>query len=190
MKDGHHIGSILCFVGAIAVGVLCFYVVPLNNWKSVFSGLLVAISMFGAATLVRLARPAPITAPGTFDSAELERFFDTLETLSGRLFWLFIQLIVCIVIVLASIWLCENEQHIDARFKVMTSLSSGALGLIITWLITRLISMVKGDIGFLRLQRQILENALARDRKTAAEKVASARSVELVTGNYGRVIGQ
>jgi uncharacterized membrane protein YiaA len=190
MKRGYHVNSILCFVGAIAVGVACFFGVPLSDWKSVFSGLLVAISMFGAATLVRLARPAPITAPATFDDADLKRFFDTLETLSGRLFWLFIQLIIGVVIVLVSIWLCENEQHLDVRFKFVTSISSGALGFIITWLIMRLVSMVRGDIGFLRLQRQILENALMRERKKAAEKIASSRSVELVTGKYGRVIGQ
>lgn len=146
--------------------------------------------MFGAATLVRLARAAPITAPATFDEADLKAFFDTLETLARRLCWLFNQMLCAVGIILVSIWLCDGDTHVIKRWDVLGPVFSGFLGFILSWLITRLISMINGDIGFLRLQRRILENALARERKKAAEKIASSRSVELVSGNYGRVIGQ
>ena len=84
-------GTFLC---ALAVGYISARYVPLSVWKPVFPGMLVALSMLSAAVLVRLARNAPITAPAAFDDQDLKRFFDSLEELNRRLFWIFLQAVV------------------------------------------------------------------------------------------------
>lgn len=46
--------------------------------------------------------------------------------------------------------------------------------------------MAKGDIGFVKLQREILQNALNRQRKLAAEKIVPAEVVQRSPGGYGQ----
>jgi len=48
--------------------------------------------------------------------------------------------------------------------------------------------MARGDIGFVRLQREVLENALARQRKAAAEKIAPGNIEFRSPGGYGRAV--
>jgi hypothetical protein len=73
------VGSGLSFLAAVAIGFFCARYIPLSMWNPVFPGLLVALSMLGAAVLVRLARNAPITAPAASDDEDLRRFFDPLH---------------------------------------------------------------------------------------------------------------
>jgi hypothetical protein len=46
----------------------------------------------------------------------------------------------------------------------------------------------RGDIGFLKLQREILEGSLARQRRKEAEKVVSAPVEFRSPGGYGRAL--
>jgi hypothetical protein len=55
---------------------------------------------------------------------------------------------------------------------------------------TRVIAMARGDIGFVRLQRDVLENALARQRKSAAEKIVPRTVESLSPGTYGRALSK
>lgn len=173
-------------VVALAGGYVTARYVPLAVWQPVFPGMLVALSMLGAAVLVRLARNAPITAPTAFDDDDLKRFFNTLEELNKRLFWIFLQAVVAIFIVLFAIVLSSYKGSVFGYSFVLAKVCSGLLGLLLIWLITRVIAMAKGDIGFVKLQREILQNALNRQRKLAAEKIVPAEVVQRSPGGYGQ----
>jgi hypothetical protein len=179
------IGALLC---ALATGYFSARYVPLSIWKPVFPGMLVALSMLGAAVLVRLARNAPITAPAAFDDQDLKRFFDSLEELNRRLFWIFIQAVLAIFILLFAIVSSEYRGTLFGYASVVSSVCSGLLGFILIWLVSRVIAMALGDIGFVRLQREVLENALARQRKSASEKLTASTVEYRSPGGYGRAV--
>lgn len=147
-----------------------------------------ALSMLGAAVLVRLARNAPITAPAAFDDDDLKRFFNALEELNRRLFWIFIQTIIAVFITLASIVLASHKGGIFGWYATIASVLSGSLGLVIVWIPARVIAMARGDIGFVRLQREVLQNALARQRKAAADKIVAGAVEYRSPGGYGRAL--
>jgi hypothetical protein len=175
-------------IAAIAVGWATARYVPLSIWQPVFPGMLVALSMLGAAVLVRLARNAPITAPTAFDEEDLKRFFDALEELNRRLFWIFLQAVAAIFITLFAIVVSSYKGSFFGFSGPASSVCSGLLGLLLIWIPTRVIAMARGDIGFVRLQREVLQNALARQRKATADKIV-AGTVELRSpGGYGRAL--
>jgi hypothetical protein len=144
--------------------------------------------MLGAAVLVRLARNAPITAPAAFDDEDLKRFFDALEELNRRLFVIFIQAVIAIFITLFAIAASSYKGSFFGYAGIASSVSSGLLGLLLIWIPTRVIAMARGDIGFVRLQREVLQNALARQRKAAAEKIAEGAVGFRSPGGYGRAL--
>jgi hypothetical protein len=169
------------------VGIAAYHYAPLSSWEPALPGLLVALSMMGAATLVRLARNAPITAPATFDEADLKRFFDVLEELSNRLLWLFYQVVFAIVLVIAAMLIVKASTPTPSDLvKAVAGPMAGLMAGILSWLLTRLAAMARGDIGFLKLQREILENALARERIKQAEKTVAAAVQFRSPGGYGR----
>jgi hypothetical protein len=175
-------------LAALAGGYLAARYIDLRVWQPVFPGMLVALSMLGAAVLVRLARNAPITAPTAFDDADLSRFFNSLEELNRRLFWIFLQAVAAIFIVLFAIILSSHRGPIFGYYTSLAKASSGLLGLLLIWLVTRVVAMAKGDIGFVKLQREILQNALNRQRKIAAEKIIPAEVEHRSPGAYGRAL--
>jgi hypothetical protein len=180
--------SLLSGAIAIVAGLGATLYVPLALWKPVFPGLLVALSMLGAGALVRLARNAPITTPAAFDENDLRRFFDTLEELNRRLFWIFLQVVFSIMLVLCSVWISEYRGGLFGYGNLLASACSGLMAWVIVWLLSRVVAMAKGDIGFVRLQREILEGALRRQRAAAAEKSASAPIDFRSPGGYGRAV--
>jgi hypothetical protein len=150
--------------------------------------MLVALSMLGAAVLVRLARNAPITAPTAFDDADLKRFFDALEELNRRLFFIFLQAVAAIFVTLFAIVLSVYKGSLFGFVSTVSNVCSGLLALLIIWLLSRVIAMARGDIGFVRLQREVLENALTRQRKAAAEKIVPSPVESRSPGGYGRAV--
>lgn len=183
--------NIAIAVGCVSIGAAAGKYAPLSSWEPALPGLLVALSMMGAATLVRLARNAPITAPATFDEADLKRFFDVLEELSNRLLWLFYQVVLAIILVILAMLIAKipapkPPETLHIAITLGASTVSGFMAALLSWLLTRLASMARGDIGFLKLQRQILENALARERLKQAEKTVSAAVQFRSPGGYGR----
>jgi hypothetical protein len=180
----------LSLVAALATGYLSAHYIPISVWQPIFPGLLVALSMLGAAVLVRLARNAPITAPAAFDEEDLKRFFDSLEELNRRLFWIFLQAVAAIFFVLFAIIVSSYGGALFGFAEVAPSICSGALGFVLIWLVTRVVAMAKGDIGFVKLQRRVLENALARQRKATADKIVAAEVEYRSPGSYGRALTQ
>lgn len=138
--------------------------------------------------LVRLARNAPITAPTAFDEEDLKRFFDTLEELNRRLFLIFIQAVAAIFITLFAIVMSSYKGGLFGYAGAVSSTCSGLLSLLLIWIPTRVIAMARGDIGFVKLQREILQNALARQRKAAAEKIVAGPVEFRSPGGYGRAL--
>ena len=179
------VGALLC---ALAVGYVSARYIALSIWKPVFPGMLVALSTLSAAVLVRLARNAPITAPAAFDDQDLKRFFDSLEELNRRLFWIFLQAVMAIFIVLFAIVSSDYRGTLFGYASLASNVCSGLLGFILIWLVSRVIAMAMGDIGFVRLQREVLENALARQRKSASEKITTSTVEYKSPGGYGRAV--
>ena len=180
--------AVASFAAALTAGWATTRYVPLSIWQPVFPGMLVALSMLGAAVLVRLARNAPITAPTAFDEEDLKRFFDALEELNRRLFWIFLQAVAAIFITLLAIVVSSYKGTFFGYSGVISSGCSGLLGLLLVWIPTRVIAMARGDIGFVRLQREVLQNALARQRKAAADKIVAGTVETRSPGGYGRAL--
>jgi hypothetical protein len=189
MKHDHSwLVSVGVALAALAAAAAARVYVPLGVWTPAFPALLVSLSMLGAAVLVRLARNAPITTPAAFDDADLRRFFDTLEELSHRLFWIFIQVVLSLFVVIFSVIVSDAATKTPAAWQTLSSWCSSVLAFLLVWLLWRVIAMAKGDIGFLKLQRQILEHALERQRREAAEKTISAPIEFRSPGGYGRAL--
>jgi hypothetical protein len=126
--------------------------------------------------------------PAAFDDQDLKRFFDSLEELNRRLFWIFLQAVTAIFIVLFAIVSSSYRGTLFGYANAASSVCSGLLGFILIWLVSRVIAMAMGDIGFVRLQREVLENALARQRKSASEKITASTVEYRSPGGYGRAI--
>jgi hypothetical protein len=179
---------LISLVAALSAGWATARYVPLSIWRPVFPGMLVALSMLGAAVLVRLARNAPITAPTAFDEEDLKRFFDALEELNRRLFWIFLQAVAAIFVTLFAVVVSAYKGSFFGYLGMVSTICSGLLGLLPIWISTRIIAMARGDIGFVRLQREVLQNALARQRKAASEKIAAGPVEFRSPGAYGRAL--
>lgn len=174
---------------AIFAGVVAWRYAQLELWEPAFPGLLVAMSMLGAAVLVRLARNAPITAPTTFDDADLKQFFDTLELLAKRLFALFMQVVATICVVVLAIVVVHRLKNSGApAWFLVAPYVSGFLAFMLFWVVCRLAEMTYGDLGFLRLQRRILERALERERRKEASKKVAGPVEWQASGDYGRAL--
>ena len=186
--DSAAIASVAAAAAAVTAGYVAGRFVELSAWDPAFSGLLTALSLMAGAVLVRLARNAPITSPSTFDEKDLVRFFDSIENLSRRLFWIFVQSIIAIFIVISAIVI----NHLTSKSPVFTNYVnpglSGTLAALLIWLVWRLALMARGDIGFLRLQRQIIYNSLRREQASDADKLAKQPVTLKSVGEYGRQI--
>ena len=178
------------FIAMFAIGAAfaSWRFVPLSAWTLAFPSLLTALSLMGGAVLVRLARNAPITSPSTFNDEDLSRFFDTLEALSARLLWIFVQTITAMFVTIASIVLVNMKSKPNILVMYIEPLISGLMAFLLIWLVWRLLLMARGDIGFLRLQRKVLENALLRDRRKHVEELLDQSALHRSPGEYGRAL--
>jgi hypothetical protein len=57
----------------------------------------------------------------------------------------------------------------------------------VAWISFRVMQMAAGDIGFLSLQRRILENAVDRERAKEAAKKAQSPVEFRSPGSFGRI---
>ena len=183
--------ALASLVASFAAGALAWRYAPLGFWEPAFPAMLVAMSMLGAAVLVRLARNAPITAPAAFDEEDLRRFFDALETLAKRLFAIFVEVILTISSIVFALVVLSKTKGPSARDWIAYEPWASALmtGLFV-WVLLRLVEMTYGDIGFIRLQRHIIEHALERERNREALKKISASVDWKSSGDYGRAINE
>ena len=188
------------YVAIIAAigGMLAWLYVPLSLLAPAISALLIALAMLGGAILVRLARSSPITSPAAFDEEDLKRFFDSLEELSKRLFWIFIQVVFTIAVVVGvlilngltkekSDWVACTPQA-TLIIQHLQPIASGVLVALVIWLSWKLVQMTKGDLGFIKLQREILENALKRERYKVAAKVIESQLEYKSVEPFGRSV--
>lgn len=179
------LGTVALIIAAAAGGCASAYFVALPVWTPALSGLLTALSLLAGAALVRMARNVPITSPSTFDDDELRRFFETLEALAQRLFWVFAQTLGAVALVLVAMVLTAADHPRPWFYDQICMATSGALAFSMLWLSTRMLSMAKGDIGFIRLQRLILENAVARERRKEAARVVASPVTRVTPGRFG-----
>ena len=179
---------VLGIVAASLAAAFAWWLMPLRIWKPAIPSLLVALSMLGAAVLVRMARNVPISSPTAFDEADLKAFFDALENLATRLFAIFVQVVALVVVVIGCSIALEYS-HLIPDWNRIDPILSSSLAFLLVWVFSRLIAMVHGDIGFVRLQRRVLENALKRTREAEAAAKAEQPVAWKSGGGYGRALG-
>ncbi|HEY4250651.1 MAG TPA: hypothetical protein VGM87_05610 [Roseomonas sp.] len=176
-------------LAAIAGGVFAFRYVPLPALAPIFPATLVALSMIGAAVLVRLARAAPITSPAAFTEEDLGLFFDTLRALALRLFALFVLVVCNLIALLVAIWIADNiRQNPNWDWAFLARYVIAVLTTLSIWITIKLFEMAYGDIGFLSLQREILARAVKRDRMKEAEKKIASPIEPGPAAPYGRAL--
>lgn len=176
--------AIVSTAACVAAGA-AWWLVPLPALAPAFPALVSSLALLAGAVLVRMARSAPITSYASFDETDLSRFFDTLDILAKRLFFLFVQIMFAMFVVIVAIVLSAVHDEKDKYLKMLDSVAVAAIAGGGVWLAYRLLGMVQGDIGFLHLQREILENALKRERQKEAANVVSSQVTRISPGRYG-----
>jgi hypothetical protein len=181
-QKSYYAGFFIAAGLSIVLGCASALFVPLTYWVLIANGLTVVLSLLAAAVLVRLSRNAPITTPEAFDEDGLKAFFDVLELLSIRLFWIFIQILTAIgLLVAARLMAVSPAPNLPQEYPSLANGISGVLAALMTWVLWRVIALAYGDIGLVNLQRIILSNALRRNRQKAAAKLFEGEAISLVS---------
>ncbi|MBY0336584.1 MAG: hypothetical protein K2X11_08220 [Acetobacteraceae bacterium] len=112
-----------------------------------------------------------------------------LEELAQRLFFILVQVVVSIgTVIFAIVVSSHSKGAVPEWWPYLTSGTSTALAVILAFLLFRLIQMAYGDIGFLKLQRRILSNAVNRERKKEATKRVEASVTYRTPGAFGEAL--
>jgi hypothetical protein len=165
--------TLLPVIAVAAASAMSFAWVGVATWDNAKTGLLAALSVIAAATLVRLARGLPFTNPDHFEPDEVEKVVEAVKLLSRALRALLgVTLSVMVLVVLAAPlsaavgraaiqpWLIEGlQQGISA-----------AVGGGLAFALARIWQVVGSDLGLLEKQGQFMIRAVGRKQRKADEE--------------------
>ena len=172
----------------LAGGAACWNYIGLPTWVKAATGLFVVSSVLAGAVLVRLARPAPFSNPDVFTSSNVEVFYLALRTVNARLTVILAAIFLVIGALIVSLTYDPTGEATYHGLSVSSGLSA-ILGLGLTFIMIRLLSLVRGDFGFLDLQREIVLEARRAKSQDIASKVVVAPTAWKSPGGYGRAVG-
>lgn len=164
--------------------------VGLSIWSEARTGLLTALSVIAAATLVRLARGLPFTNPDHFDPDEVEDVVRAVKKLARALRALLgVTLVVMVLLVAvqpaasASVGAHFAGQVADVAFRLLSSAIGGGLA----FALARMWQVVGSDLGLLDRQGLFIIRAVRRkQRKSDEEREAQGDVAPFkAPSNYG-----
>ncbi|MDE0179421.1 MAG: hypothetical protein OXP36_12610 [Gammaproteobacteria bacterium] len=168
-----------------ALGVAAWIWLPTTTWLQLSAKLVPVLSIFGAAILFRLGRGLPEFGPKDLSITEADRLAEMARNLAQRtavmLVFVTVALIVSVVASTPGLVPCEPGAYVG---RIVT-----AIGVLLTsFAFIRTIHLVRGDIGLVRLQGDLMREAarrrLAREQAKKRRQAKSDKPLQQPSG-YG-----
>lgn len=135
-------------------GIASYYKLTPQDWSNISSGLFVGFSIFAGAILTRMARTAPFSNPDVFTDQNVVQYFFALREVSVRLSVILFLIFFDIFILMLCIFSSKS-----GNLTFYTKILSFLMGSITSLVVFRVVDLVKGDFGFLELQKNIILTA-------------------------------
>lgn len=168
-----------------ALGAAAWIWLPTATWLGMSEQLVPVLSIFGAAILFRLGRGLPEFGTADMSAQEVDRLAEMGHELVLRtavmLAFVTVALVFNVVVSTPGLMSCGEEALLG---RIVTS-----LGVVLTALAcVRTVELVRGDIGLVRLQGQLLREAtrrrLAREQAEKRQQFRADKPMEQPPG-YG-----
>ena len=166
-------------------GWLGWTFIDLAVWVEASNGLFIVLSVFAAAVFIRLARPSPFSNPDVFTTENFDRYFDALTIVARRLSVVLVAVGLSVALLVCAVLLASPPPLGPPQVGQAVSASLSGL---LAFLVMRFVSVVRGDIGFIQLQREITQDARKRSASETAASVASQPPTWKSGGDYGRAV--
>lgn len=156
------------------LGWVAFKVIQPSHWDDIGRGLTFALSMLGAAVLVRLARGMPVSDTGYFDVQEIRSLSNAVKKVYQALMLLFVVTLCSILGVVFIGVLHEVVSQIpflgpDAISTLQQCLS-GALVALASFALLRTVALIKSDYDLMKQQASLMEKAVERRHAARQEE--------------------
>ena len=175
----------------ILTGVVCAACVTTGNWDVQAAKLLTALSVIGAAVLVRLARGLSMPAGDAIEGDEARRLTSAIKTMVRRLRLLILVILGTMVLLVVLPGASSLLQEIAPTewADLVQRFASGIIGLAIGYVLVRMVQVVNSDVGLVDIQAEVFLKSLSRKEQKKfdegrAASVAPFRNPE----GYGKKI--
>jgi hypothetical protein len=172
-------------------GAIAAAFVTVDFWDASKAAILTALSVIGAGVLVRLARGLPFTNADQFQVEEARKVASAIKqsirALRVLIIIIFATMASLVVVkgVVSSIALRWPDVAVTAN-----EISSGIVGLLLSYILVRITAVIQGDVGLVDLQSDYFVKAVERKQAERFEK-SQAKAADLPLSNpsgYGKVI--
>jgi hypothetical protein len=176
----------------LVAGLACAIFVSASSWDAQAAKLLTALSVMGAAVLVRLARGLSMPSAEAMENDEARRLAAAIRTMIRRLRLLILVILGTMVLLVglpgAASAIAAIGEPGWATF--VQRAASGVIGFAIAYVLVRMIQVVNSDVDLADIQADVFIKSLARkdqkkfDEARNASTVAPFRSPD----SYGKKI--
>ncbi len=162
-------------IAAVCIAAAVTYLwVDASVWNDAKTGLLAALSVIAAATLVRLARGMPFTNPDQFEAEEVEKVVAAVKQLSRSLRALLGVTLLAMVLLVVVPALTDSLARLRPTppwLPFVKAVLSASVGATLAFAMARLWQIVGSDLSLLDRQGSILIRAVHRkERKKDEDK--------------------
>ncbi len=177
----------------LVVGVAAGWLVAVPFWDGSKQGLLVGLSVIAAGVLVRLARGLPFTTADQYEVEEIRKLTRAVAQIIRSLRILITAVLagmLGLVLVKPILDSVQSVQLLSKYSMYVEKTLSGALAFILTYVVLRMLQVVKGDQDLTELQSYFVVRAVERKHaKRFDEQIASNQSqIFKNPEGYGRTI--
>ena len=180
---------ILQFVVAAVLAAAAYLYLDPTRWLAVIFEVMLAHSILAAAVLFRLGRGLPQFAHEHLSAKRLRELSDAYKKVVQRLGWM-LAIIVAAIACLAMSRLSLTTGDDLNVWSIGRELMSVSV-FVSSFAVIRIVALVVGDIGLVRLQSELIEEEARLRWKEAAQVVseqASQTDVYQTPKNYGGLI--
>ncbi len=169
------------------------WLVRVTVWDDSKQGLLVALSVIAAGVLVRLARGLPFTTPDHYEVDEIRKLTEAIRQIvrSLRLLIMFVLAGMFGLVVAKPLFdLAKATPSVAPHAGHVESAVSALLAFILTYVVWRMLQVVKGDQDLTELQSSFVVRAVERRQgKRYEEQQAKSNAKPFkAPENYGQRI--
>lgn len=166
-------------IPCLVAGGAAWFFVPIPFWQEARAGLLAAFAVVAAAVLLRLARGLPFTNADHFEVNEIKEITTAMKQIMRSLQALIAVILAAMMtLIFAGQISAVVSANVDASIaeRVNQGISS-FLAIVLTYVLARVIQVVRSDYSLVELQSRFLIRAVERknaerfdeDRAKAAE---------------------
>lgn len=184
--------TVLPVIATLAAGALCAALVTVAFWDGAKAGLLTALSVIAAATLVRLARGLPFSNPDHFEADEVEQVTNAVKQLARSL-RAFLAVVLGAMVLLVVVQPLSKEATMLFVPRAAALIDRGlsfVVGAALAYVLVRVGQIVGSDISLLDKQAKFMVRAVhrkARQKEEARADAAGLAPYQTPEG-YGRRI--